>query len=77
MTNAEPDAAVDADATVDVAQPQLHRMVSTAIVIAAGAALVFEQSPLNEIIRTNAGFSVLERTGSAVVPGLKTVICVE
>ncbi len=74
MTNAEPDAAVDADAAdaaVAVAsQPQLHRMVSTAIVIAAGAALVFEQSPLNEIIRTNAGFSVLERTGSAVGVGL-------
>ena len=67
MTDAGHDGGAER-ATVTRTQP--HRLVATAIVIGAGAALVFEQSPLNEVIRTNAGFSVLERTGSAVGVGL-------
>ncbi|MEZ5380468.1 MAG: hypothetical protein R2754_01590 [Microthrixaceae bacterium] len=47
-----------------------HSAIKAAIVVAAGGALVFEQSPLNEIIRTNAGFTVLEHTRSAVAVGL-------
>lgn len=66
MASAEHDAEVDPG----VGRARPHRLVSTAIVVAAGAALLFEQSPLNEIIRTNAGFAVLERTGSAIGVGL-------
>lgn len=40
------------------------------VVVAAAAALVFEQSPANEIVRTNAAISMLQRTGSAVWVGV-------
>ena len=40
------------------------------VVVAAAAALVFEQSPANEVVRTNAAISMLQRTGSAVWVGV-------
>ena len=47
-----------------------RRVVGTAVVVAAAGSLVFEQSPANEMVRTNAALEVLESTGSAWRVGL-------
>ncbi len=46
------------------------RWAASALVLLAGAALVFEQSPANEALRVNAALEALDRTGSAVLVGL-------
>lgn len=51
-------------------KPNLARRIyNSAVVTAAGASLVFEQSPANEIIRVEAGLDVLQNTGSALAVG--------
>lgn len=45
-------------------------LLAYVVVVAAAAALVFEQSPANEVVRTNAAISMLQRTGSAVWVGV-------
>jgi hypothetical protein len=50
--------------------PQLRRVGALVLVVAAGASLVFEQSPANEMLRTNAALAALKRTDSAVAVGL-------
>lgn len=49
---------------------QRHRAAGATIVAAAGLALAFEQSPLNEALRTNVGLRILEDSHSAVAVGL-------
>jgi hypothetical protein len=49
---------------------QLRRVGALVLVVAAGASLVFEQSPANEMLRTNAALAALKRTDSAVAVGL-------
>jgi hypothetical protein len=47
-----------------------QRIQRSAIVLAAGAALLFQQSPANEMLRTNAALNVLRSTGSSVAVAL-------
>jgi len=48
----------------------LRRGITALTIAAAGGALVFEQSPLNEALRINVGLEVLRDTSSAAAVGL-------
>lgn len=48
----------------------IKRTVAAATVAAAGASLIFEQSPLNEAARVNIGLDVLQTTQSAPAVGV-------
>lgn len=62
---------LDSDNNLHFEQPSLAMKVyNAAIVTAASASLVFEQSPANEALRINAGLDVLKSTGSATAVGL-------
>lgn len=61
---------VDSTRVVSNRRSGLHTAVGYLVVVAAAAALVFEQSPANEMLRTNAAISMLQRTGSAVWVGV-------
>lgn len=50
--------------------PVRRSWLGIVVVVVAGGALLFEQSPANEILRTNAALEALKRTGSALVVGL-------
>lgn len=46
------------------------RLGSSVVALLAGAALIFEQSPANEALRTNVGLEAFQATGRPVVVGL-------
>lgn len=71
MTEFEPSERIEAQDQTDESEPrQYGGLVTKAVVALAGVSLVFEQTPLNEALRTNIALDVLASTQSPTAVGL-------